>query len=189
MPSKMNMDWWRVACSLWLLLLPLWCSAKTSELLIHTSTGVHSFKVTTATSQYEQLNGLHGWTSLAINEGMLFVFPEPTQRPFWMKHISIPLDILFVDSNGKILDIVRHAEPGSETPLIAGKPFLAALEVNADTVSRIGIVKGDHVYHPLIDEQKNTRVQRLSKHVELANTEKMAPPRRFERPTYRFIPL
>lgn len=150
MRFTVNMSWWSIAGTLWLLLLPLCSSAKTSDLLIHTHAGVQSFKVTTATSQDAQLTGLHGWTSLAVDEGMLFIFPEMTQRPFWMKHISIPLDILFIDSDGKVVDIIQHAKPGAETPMVANSPFLATLEVNSGTVARMAISKGDNVYHPLI---------------------------------------
>ncbi len=150
------MSWCRVTVALCILLLPLCSLAKTTQLLIHTSTGVHAFKVTTAARHDEQLIGLQGWTSLAADEGMLFVFPEVTQRPFWMKHIDIPLDILFIDSSGRVVDIIRHADPGSETPLLANSPFLAALEINADTATRLGIGKGDHVDHPLIQARENT---------------------------------
>lgn len=150
------MSWWRIAGALWMLLLPLCSPAKTSELLIHTERGVQSIKVTIAASQYDQLIGLQGWTSLAENEGMLFVFPEVTQRPFWMKHIDIPLDILFIDSSGRVVDIIRHADPGSETPLVANSPFLAALELNSGTATWLAIGKGDYVYHPLIQAREYT---------------------------------
>ena len=123
MRITLNMSRWRIAGTLWLLLIPLCSPAKTSDLLIHTHAGVQSFKVTTATSQDAQLTGLHGWNSLAADEGMLFIFQKMTQRPFWTKHISIPLDILFIDSSGKVVDIIEHAEPGAETPLVARSPF------------------------------------------------------------------
>jgi len=156
MSSTNNMHWCLMVVTLWTLLLPIYSVAKTTHLLVHTSTGVHAFKVTTAASHNERLIGLQGWTSLAADEGMLFVFPEATQRPFWMKHIDIPLDILFIDSGGRVVDIIRHAEPGSETPLVASNPFQSALEVNADTATRLGIGKGDHVDHPLIEATANT---------------------------------
>jgi uncharacterized membrane protein (UPF0127 family) len=155
MPSTLKMSWWQIIGTLWILLLPLCSPANTSELLIHTEMGVQSFKVTTAARHDEQLIGLHGWTSLAADEGMLFVFPEVTQRPFWMKHINIPLDILFIDSSGRVVDIIRHADPGSDTPLVANSPFLAALELNSGTATRMSIDKGDHVYHPLIQAREN----------------------------------
>ena len=144
------MRWWKIACTLCLLSPALYPPTWASDLLSHTHAGVQSFKVTTATSHEARLTGLHGWTSLAVDEGMLFIFPEVTQRPFWMKHISIPLDILFIGPNSEVVDIIQHAEPGAETPLIADSPFLAALEVNAGTIARMAIRKGDQVYHPLI---------------------------------------
>lgn len=156
MSFTLNMRWWTIAGTLWLLLLPLCSPAGTSDLLLHTHSGVHSFKVTAATSEETQLTGLHGWASLAADEGMLFIFQKMTLRPFWMKHISIPLDILFIDSSGRIVDIIQHAEAGAETPLVAGSPFLAALEVNSGTVARMAIRQGDQVYHPLIQSSADT---------------------------------
>ena len=149
MSFTLNIRWWTIAGAL-LLLVPLRSPAGTSDLLIHTHSGVHSFRVATATNEETQLTGLHGWGSLAADEGMLFIFQKMTQRPFWMKHISIPLDILFIDSSGRIVDIIQHAEAGAETPLVAASPFLAALEFNSGTVARMAIRQGDHVYHPLI---------------------------------------
>ena len=150
MPSTMHMTGWRRAGALWILLIPLCSAAGTSDLWIHTSQGIHGLRVTTATSEYEQLTGLHGWESLAADEGMLFIFPGLTQRPFWMKHVNIALDILFIDPGGRIVDIIRHAEPGTETPLVADSPYSAALEINAGAATRMTIIRGDQVYHPLI---------------------------------------
>ena len=148
MPRFIKQEYWSISGILWLLSSPLISSANAPELLIHTHNGLHSFKVTTATCEHEQHNGLQGWNHLAINEGMLFVYPEPTQRPFWMKHISIPLDILFIDSDNLIVDIIQQTVPGAETPLIASKPFIAAFEVNAGSADRLGIRKGDNISTP-----------------------------------------
>lgn len=148
MPTTINKKHLVAVGALWVLLSPLFSSANLSELLIHTHNGLHSFKVTTATCEHEHLNGLQGWNHLEENEGMLFVYAELTQRPFWMKHISMPLDILFIDSDNLIVDIIQQTVPGAETPLIASKPFIAAFEVNAGSADRLGIREGDNVSTP-----------------------------------------
>jgi uncharacterized protein len=49
--------------------------------------------------------GLQGRRSLAMDEGMLFVFPDDQVREFWMKDVLIPLEILFFDEEGKVFHL------------------------------------------------------------------------------------
>lgn len=58
----------------------------------------------------EQEKGLMYRTSMNENDGMIFVFPEDAPRSFWMKNTLIPLDIIFFDSSGNLLN-VAHAVP------------------------------------------------------------------------------
>ena len=65
------------------------------------------------------------------NAGMLFIFPRPSAAQFWMKNTVIPLDMLFADSNGKVVGIVANAQPYSEALLGGFNGTLYVLEVNA----------------------------------------------------------
>ncbi|PNR95673.1 DUF192 domain-containing protein [Petrotoga olearia] len=76
--------------------------------------------------------------------GMLFVFPNPGIRGFWMKNTFVELDIAFIDSNGTILDI-QNMKPCEESPCpiyIIYKPFKYALEVKAGFFERYGFSEG-----------------------------------------------
>jgi len=76
--------------------------------------------------------------------GMLFVFPSPGIRGFWMKNTFIELDIAFIDSDGVILDI-QNMKPCEESPCpiyIIYKPFKYALEVKAGFFDRYGFSEG-----------------------------------------------
>jgi uncharacterized membrane protein (UPF0127 family) len=53
---------------------------------------------------------------LAPNEGMVFVFPEPGYYPFWMKNTLIPLDMLWLDSQARIVSIARSVPPCKADP-------------------------------------------------------------------------
>ncbi|MGY4687643.1 DUF192 domain-containing protein [Petrotoga sp. DB-2] len=76
--------------------------------------------------------------------GMLFVFPTPGIRGFWMKNTFVELDIAFIDSSGTILDI-QNMKPCEEStcPIyIIYKPFKFALEVKAGFFDRYGFIEG-----------------------------------------------
>ena len=73
--------------------------------------------------------GLMKRKHLAQNDGMLFVFPQPNYMSFWMKDTYIPLDIAFLDDNGKILQI-ESMIPLSTKPVYSRNTCKYALEVN-----------------------------------------------------------
>ncbi len=83
--------------------------------------------------------------TLAEDAGMLFVFKAPARVSFWMKNTLIPLDIIFADADGKIIGIVRNAEPLSERWLSVDGLSKYVLEVNAGFCARHGIVPGDRL--------------------------------------------
>ncbi len=48
--------------------------------------------------------------NLSLKSGMLFIFPNSWKYPFWMKNTLIPLDIIWLDKNYKVVDI-KTAQP------------------------------------------------------------------------------
>jgi uncharacterized membrane protein (UPF0127 family) len=92
--------------------------------------------------------GLQGRTSLEKDKGMLFVFPEEAQLNFWMKKTLIPLDIIYVSEDYKIVDIIPDAQPCTESPCTiypSGSKCRYAIEVNAGFTIINGIKIGDKV--------------------------------------------
>src|SRR3989338_8726384 len=77
---------------------------------IKTATEEIPITVEIADSIDEQAIGLMYRTELAADSGLLFVFSEEKQRVFWMKNTKIPLDIIFVDCSGTIVDIKENFE-------------------------------------------------------------------------------
>ena len=63
-----------------------------------------------------RVQGMMYRTSIIHGEGMLFVFPDATERSFWMKNCLIPLDLLFLDSRGTVTAV--HEMP-IEPPMTA----------------------------------------------------------------------
>ena len=89
-------------------------------------------------------------TSLADGHGMLFVFAEDSDHQFWMKNTLIPLDMLFIATDGRIVGIEREATPLTTTPRGVGAPSRFVLEVPGGYAARRGIAPGDRVeFHRL----------------------------------------
>jgi uncharacterized membrane protein (UPF0127 family) len=85
------------------------------------------------------------------DEGMLFIFPAPLVCGFYMKNTHIPLDIIFVNANKKIVMIYTHARPYSLESLSSGFPIVYAVEVNAGFCDRYNIHIGDTIFFTFTD--------------------------------------
>ncbi len=100
-----------------------------------------------ADSEEERSRGLMFRTSLKENAGMLFIFDKPSIQEFWMKNTLIPLEMIFIDENKKIINI-ETAQPCTLDPCLVYKstrPALYVLEVNAGFAERNTITPGDSV--------------------------------------------
>ncbi len=104
------------------------------------------FAVELALTPQQQEQGLMGRQFLGNDSGMLFVFQQDGVYPFWMKNTLIPLDMVWVDSQGKVVFIGKDEQPcgSGECPLIdPGKSARYVLEVNGGTADGIGMKEGD----------------------------------------------
>jgi uncharacterized protein len=110
----------------------------------------YTFQVWLADNPRRQAQGLMFVRALPDLRGMLFVHPEPRIISMWMKNTYIPLDMVFVDGKGRILQIVANTKPHS-TDLIRSKdPAIAVLEIAGGEAARLGIHPGQLVRHPAL---------------------------------------
>ena len=117
-------------------------------LTIETASGAkHRFNIEVATSPQQVAQGLMFRRQMAADAGMLFIFERPDPATFWMKNTFIPLDMIFIGVDGRIVNIAERTIPQSETPVPAAGPTRAVLEVNGGATSRLGIKPGDRVRH------------------------------------------
>ena len=123
------------------------CILQQDKITITTATGDIDVLVEIADSIDEQAIGLMYRTELAADHGMLFVFEQEEPRIFWMRNTKIPLDIIFVDASGTIVDTKENFEPCvvDDCEKYYSKPALYALEVNAGFVAEKGIIVGDSI--------------------------------------------
>ena len=82
---------------------------------------------------------------MADDEGMIFDFHTPQVTAFWMHNTYIPLDLVFVQEDGKVLRIARNAPTCSDVSIPSGGPVRTVIELNAGTADRLGIKEGDWV--------------------------------------------
>jgi uncharacterized protein len=121
---------------------------KTSELTILTAGGPHKFTIELAITEPEREQGLMFRRSLAPDAGMLFDMDLPTNITMWMKNTFIPLDMLFLDLGGRIVDIHERAVPQSTDIISTRAPARYVIELNGGTAERLGIKIGDRVTSP-----------------------------------------
>ena len=102
-----------------------------------------------ATNQAQWRTGLAGVKELRQDEGMLFVFDKPEVQEFWMRECVIPLDLAFIDAEGRVVRTVTMAvEPAGTAELrlySSDVPVLYALEVSAGGLEAAGARPGDVV--------------------------------------------
>lgn len=99
-----------------------------------------------ALTSEEIVRGMMFRPSLPDDRGMLFVFSQERIPSFWMKNTIIPLDLVFLDSSGQIVDIIPNAQPCAAEPCpnyIPDHPAQAVLEVAAGVAGRHNLVVGD----------------------------------------------
>ncbi len=82
------------------------------------------------------------------NHGMLFVFSSPERLAFWMKNTFIPLDLIFLDKNKKILNLER-LNPHDLTPVYSNGFALYAIELSVGLIDKNKLVSVKHLQFSL----------------------------------------
>ena len=96
-----------------------------------------------ADDDYQRETGLMYRESMEQDQGMLFIFEEEEERGFYMKNTNIPLDLIFLDSQNKIVSIFKDARPKSLETIPSEVPAQYVLEVNAGLADQWNLSVGD----------------------------------------------
>ena len=124
-------------------------AANVLELEIVVGEERYAFKIEMAITPAQRSRGLMNRRELAPDAGMLFDYGESRYVSFWMKDTLIPLDMIFIRSDGRIARIAKRTVPLSLAAVPSGEPVRAVLEVIGGTADRLGIGPGDTVIHPI----------------------------------------
>ena len=106
---------------------------------------IQTIEVEFAKSDEERALGLMYRSSMDEHQGMWFIFPEEAPRSFYMRNTEIPLDIIYLDKDKKVVSIAKNARPYDETSLPSEKPAMYVLEINGGLSDKWGIEKGDRM--------------------------------------------
>ena len=104
-----------------------------------------SFRVWIADNDARREQGLMYVKSLEPSRGMIFVFEQPEILTFWMKNTFIPLDLLYIGVDGRVVRIAENAKPFSLDAIPSGRPAIAVLEINGGLSRKLGLSEGDRV--------------------------------------------
>lgn len=113
--------------------------------IIETDEGERRYFTEVVVRSSERQRGLM-FRNLMLEEwGMLFIFERDEDRSFWMRNTYIPLDMVFIRSDGVIDSIVENAEPQTETSRRSDGPARFVLELNGGEAEEAGISAGQRV--------------------------------------------
>lgn len=120
-----------------------------------------AIRIELATTPEEQMRGLMFREHLDENAGMLFIFEEARPLSFWMKNTLIPLDVLYMDQNGTIVDIHTMQPCPAETIQCPSYPSQAeakyALEINGGRAEELGLEVGEQLQLKIPKQNEETR--------------------------------
>jgi uncharacterized membrane protein (UPF0127 family) len=122
-------------------------SAGIETLVIETPARRVVFSVEIASDPASRERGLMFRLNLPEDRGMLFQYEEPQRIAMWMKNTFIPLDMIFIRSDGSVAEVVAHTVPHSLSIIEAKEAVIAVLEVAAGTAERLGIGPGAVIRH------------------------------------------
>ena len=106
---------------------------------------VHHFKVEVASTPAQQERGLMFRTEMGKDEGMIFPEDPPRMASFWMKNTVIPLDIIFIGTDHRIMNVSANATPYSLQSRPSDDIASGVLELNGGRLAELGFTPGAKV--------------------------------------------
>tara|TARA_B100000809_G_C14899832_1_gene445847 strand:+ start:199 stop:738 length:540 start_codon:yes stop_codon:yes gene_type:complete len=121
----------------------------TSPLSIVTADKTISLTVEVADEQHELATGYMFREGVEDGTGMLFDFGDPREANMYMRNVPFGLDMLFLDTSGKVVAMAKHVQPESERRINPGFAVKGVLELAEGQIDVLGIQPGDRVEHPI----------------------------------------
>jgi len=117
------------------------------QLIIETDLRCIQFSVYIAENRQQRAQGLMNIQSMPLDEGMIFIYPQPDIIFMWMKNTLIPLDMIFIAIDGRLVNIAAHTKPMSEAIIQSAAKVKWTLELNAGAAEHFGIRPGNRLIY------------------------------------------
>jgi len=130
------------------------CQASGTTTLPHVDFDDHRYYVDIADDDRSRARGLMFVDEMDANRGMFFIFRREAPRSFWMRNTRIPLDIIYLDRELRVVSISEDTPPcrTQRCPSYPSEgPAQYVLELNAGQAARIGLDPGDQIQVGNID--------------------------------------
>lgn len=116
--------------------------------------GQARFSVEIADTEATRARGLMFRESMPRGAGMLFIYDHPQVVAFWMRNTLIPLDMIFMEADGRVAHVHHEAVPLDETPIWGGNRIQYVLEINGGLARQFGIAPGSEMRHPRLAQDR-----------------------------------
>ncbi|MEM9280087.1 MAG: DUF192 domain-containing protein, partial [Pseudomonadota bacterium] len=116
-------------------------------LAVKTSAGEFTFTIEVADEDAERQRGLMFRQAMLPTHGMLFEFQKTQVIYMWMENTVLPLDMIFIRSDGSVARVEENTTPFSRRIIASGEPVSHVLELNAGMVRQIALKPDDIILH------------------------------------------
>lgn len=117
-----------------------------------TSRGPWVVQVELARTDESRARGLMFRRDLPRDRGMLFLFDETSEHPFWMHNTLIALDLIYLGEDRQVVGVVANAEPRTDTPRTVGKPSRYVVEVAGGEAAAHAVGPGTRAVFVAVEE-------------------------------------
>jgi uncharacterized membrane protein (UPF0127 family) len=118
---------------------------QTTSILINDDGPCVLYDVWVASSPAQRSQGLMFIEELGVYEGMIFLYRQPANIAMWMKNTLIPLDMLFILGNQRIINIAENTTPLSTDTIYSSEPVQIVLELSGGSAERWNFNAGDGI--------------------------------------------
>jgi len=115
---------------------------------LNTDSGSYPYQAEVAETKAQQRIGMQGRVEVPQGTGMWFPFARAKKICFWMRDTFVPLDMIFVSTNGTVEKAVTRTDLDSDHATCSRRPVIGVLEVGAGQAARIGLQPGNFVIFP-----------------------------------------